>query len=274
MGIFKSRMEDWQSDNPAGRLHALLTALNERPDGESLRRAWAVVLSVEEADVQLPLAEIRKLAGAVQAAAVQPGRRAQAAHVNRYHAQWENAIFPLDQAFSAGVGNVKPAEVALEALASVAEYLHELAPEGEVPDDDRLSDLVSGLQELINEVKDSDELPPVIKQVIAARLAGVRQAIDHIAIGGPDAVRLATEAVAGAITVRDTSAWRSNIGHKIATGLSVIWFAFGFPAAVQDALPAWGNVIRGEIMPPAAQIATPHQVEPPALPDIEVNDHE
>jgi len=155
------------------------------------------------------------LAGAVRDSADQPGRRAQAAQVNRYQGAWENAIFPQDHPFSGPAQNVRVPDVALEALAALADHLHHVAPEGIVPDGSELHGLKTNIGQLADEVNASDELPGEVKHVIAARLAGVLLALDHIAIGGPNAVRLATEVVAGAITVRDSRAWRSGIGRKI-----------------------------------------------------------
>jgi hypothetical protein len=223
------------------------------------------VLQVSEDDVQLQLADVRKLLGSVQDAVAQSGMAGQAAHVARYRGYWENAIFPIDHPFSAPVQNVLLPDVALEALASVAEYLHKVAPEGVLPDDDELSNLTNSVLELIEEVKSSEELPDEIKHLLVTRLAGVKQAIDRVYVGGPDAVRLATEAVIGTMGVRNAGG--TKIGKKIATGLAAVWFAFGVPASVQDALPAWERVLKGELMPPAAQVAEPHAPEPLELPE-------
>lgn len=244
-------MDDWSADNPAGRLHTLLTKFNNEPNNTTIRAAWASVLGVPESDVLVALADVTRLAASLLEAVEQSG--AHAALINSHRQTWEGAIFPSNHPFSADVRNVRVPAEAIAVLAATADHLHHVARDGVVPDASELENLKHRVDELLAEVRESDDLPNEVKRVVAARLVGVLRAIEHVEVGGPSAVRLATEAVVGALSVHEGQQWRSPIGKKLAVVLSTVWFAFGVPATVQNALPAWESVLQGELMPATAQ---------------------
>jgi hypothetical protein len=65
--------------------------------------------------------------------------------------------------------------------------------------DAELDGLRGQVDDLIEDVKVSEDLPDDVRQLILDRLHDVIHALDQVDIGGPDAVKRATEALAGAI---------------------------------------------------------------------------
>jgi hypothetical protein len=109
---------------------------------------------------------------------------------------------------------------------------------------------------LIQDVKMSEDLSDEAKVVILDRLKDVLHALDQIDIGGPAAVRHATEALAGAIDLGAPRAfWSSPAAGKARAVVVALWMAFTAPGAAHDALPVWEQGIRG-LMPMPAQVAS------------------
>lgn len=237
-------------DNPAGRLHALLEALSGVAGSTPTGTAWSQVLDVPTSEGPLQLAAVGQLVGDVEQAVETAGATAFSATVSRYRDEWLNAVFPSDQGLSGGIGNVMPSAVALEALAGIATHLHTVAPEGKVPEIEELEELKQRVQDTLHTVEQAADLPDAVKELIVARLSGVLQAITHVAVGGPHAVRFATEALVGAIVAEEparTAASRSSTVKQVLATLGVVWVAFSAGPTVQNSIEAWGELFRGEL---------------------------
>lgn len=242
-------MTDLSRNNPAGRLHALLVRLESQTEGQTLAQAWKSVLgTADDNEFQFLLAEVSKLVPGVKQAVTKAGSQGNAAQVERYRAEWSKPIFPQNHPFSHPVQEFRLPPEALDALASVAEYLHEVAPEA-MPADAELDGLRGQVNDLIEDVKVSEDLSGDARQLILDRLNDVIHALDQIDIGGPAAVRDATEALAGAIDLGAPRAfWASPAAAKARAVVVTLWVAFTAPGAVHDALPVWEQGIRG-LMP-------------------------
>jgi hypothetical protein len=145
-------------------------------------------------------------------------------------------------------------------LRAASEILHRDSPEGRPLAEGELDNLREQLEGLIGDVKAADDLPESVKQLIVSRLRNVLQAFDHIDIGGPHAVKLATEALAGAIDLGGNSLFTSNIRNKVVSTIVALYTVFGVPATVQAGLPAWETAMH-ELMPsPSALVAGQHEL--------------
>jgi hypothetical protein len=102
----------------------------------------------------------------------------------------------------------------------------------------------------------SADLSDEARVVILDRLNDVLHALDQIDIGGPAAVRHATEALAGAIDLCALRAfWSSPAAAKARAVVVALWIAFTAPGAVHEALPVWEQGIRG-LMPMLSQVGS------------------
>jgi hypothetical protein len=250
-------------DNPAGRLHELLRRLSEVDPNLSIASAWAQVLGIREAEVALRLGAVGQLVSEVQAAVEESGDQTLVAPVSRYRDAWAGAIFPQTHALNAALANALPDDAALETLGLVASHLHAVAPEGRVPSTEQVDELRESVVDLLDNLEDADDVPDAVKHLLTARLTDVLEALNHIAIGGPNAVRLATEALVGALVINEPSTARSATWKQVAAVLGAIWIAFSSGPTVQNSIEAWGDIFQlnaGE----SHSAAHPTEVDPPA----------
>ncbi len=259
-------------DNPAGRLHSVLQQLREVEQGTSLVEAWKAVLPASGEDVPERLAEMSVLLKDVQQAVEDSGSAGHTAQVRHYRDEWEVAIFPRDRPLTLAVQEFWPSELGLVALQSAAEYLHEVAPEGKPLEDGELDKLRSQAEGLIEETKAATDLDDDVKQLIVARLRDIIRALDHVNVGGPKAVKLATQSLAGAIDLagwQTPSVFSSKIVHKVAVIVTSLSLVFGTPAAVQADIVLSEHALHA-LMPPSAQIAGLHHPGPASAPSSPV----
>jgi hypothetical protein len=231
-------------DNPAGRLHDLLTRLAQQNHKYSVLRGWAAVLRVEQADVVVHLGRVADLVRQTQEAVDQAGEEALLPPVQRYRDSWARPIFPTEHPFSDFLGNVLPDAAALEALHLVSAQLHSIAPEGVVPDEDELAQLKSQLRDLIEGVQGAEDVPEELKHLVISRLRSVEEAVEHLDVGGPSAIRHATEAVMGTVLfTQDVRLARSQTIRRVWTTLFVLWTAFSAGPTIQASIEAWHELI-------------------------------
>lgn len=221
----------------------LLVELSNQAGGGSLVSAWSKVLGVPVNDVVLQIGDVADLVRQIQHAADEVGERFVRAPVDRYRAEWARPIYPHDRAPQDTLSPVVPSDAAMEALESVSAHLHNLLPQGVVPGDDELDRLKEQLRTLIASVREADDLPVEVKQPIIARLLDVERAIEHVHMGGPDAVRLATEAVYG--TLLRTATPQTATGRSVQSILAllaVLFAGFSQGDTIQKNLVAWPKV--------------------------------
>lgn len=232
-------------DNPAGRLHELLRQLSEQSGRGTLVAGWAEVLGVSEQDVVLHIGGVADLVRQIQEAVDRADDEVLRAPVARLRNTWARPIFPPDHPFNGELGAVLPGAEALESLGLVSAQLHLVAPEGEVPDGDKLDELKEQLRDLVEEVRQSDELPGDLKDAIAERLTDVEKAIEHVHVGGPDAVRRAMQVVVGtvAFTADPTKVARISAMQKLWATLGILWVAFNAGPKIQDSIEAWPKIV-------------------------------
>ncbi len=254
-------------DNPAGRLHGLLVRLGEVRQGTTLLDAWKSVLGASESDMPGLLAGVGALVGEVEKGVAQTNSEGHAKQVSRFRGEWEVAIFPRDRPFTNAVQEFRPSEQAIDVLQSAAELLHRDAPEGRALEEGELETLRLDVEDLIEAVKAADDVPEQVKQLAVARLRDVIRALDHIDVGGPGAVKLATEALAGAIDLGGQPMFGSHLRNRFVSTIVTLYAVFGVPATIQAGLPAWDKTIH-ELMPSVqAHVASSHEPAPVSGPE-------
>jgi hypothetical protein len=200
--------------------------------------------------------------------------------VRQFSPAWAAPVFGANGQFNSARGSA-PAVTDLATLGMVASYLSAVAPEGRAPDEEQVKTLAEDVADLIAAIQDSSDLSPDVLRLILQHLSKVEWALRHLRIGGPGAVKAATEALLGAVvletpeSVRETATWK-----RVVTVVGAVWVVFtGLPEA-QTALEAWqgagrtaieqvapdrddsGDVLDGAIVPREL----PASAQPPAKP--------
>jgi hypothetical protein len=262
-------------NNPAGRLYGLLESFNE---GEgSIADVWAHILEVQAPMVRERLGGVAQLVTQIDAALEAPEMSAYLTTFARHRNDFLETIFPLAHSFNEPADHVKPSKHGIEDLATLAAHLGAVAPEPG-PSEEERTKLLDDLQALIDQVEGDTDLPSEIAHLIVRRLLDVELALRHVNIGGPEAVRRATEALIGAtVALRHTNenARRATSLRKVFAIAGVIWAAFTGPADVRPSIEAWEGYAHLLDAGPAhvAQTA-PHRagvaVDPDEVVDAEV----
>ncbi|MFD3399603.1 hypothetical protein ACFWUU_02950 [Kribbella sp. NPDC058693] len=237
------------ANNPAGRLHALLTDYRGAAHIDSTMHAtWASVLGVSEGQVPLALAEVAALIPDIHRLVVQCGAAEQLALFEAFARQWAVPMMSEHhprQTPSPGPGAVDPN--ALAALGGLSAYLSTCAPEGVVPDAARVADLKAAVAELLEGLAGEDSLPPDLRSAINARLHDVLWAMDHVRIGGPGAVNQAMERLLGQITIslhNTPEARNSGFLKKVTNTVRCIWIAYKAGPQIHTALEGWQDILK------------------------------
>lgn len=250
-------------NNPAGRLCSLLEGFNDAQRG-SIAEVWAQILEVQIEMVRERLGSVAELVTQIDVVLQGPELSAYEKTFARHRADYLETIFPLTHGFNQAADGLKPSKMALEDLAALSTHLSAVAPEPVASEEDRAR-LLEELQALIAEITDDTDLPTEIAHLIVRRLSEVEAALRHIDIGGPDAVRLATEALMGAaesVSVTNEKARESTSLSRVIATAGIIWSIFTFPASVQPSIEAWEGYARQLSAGPAhVAPAVLHQAE-------------
>ena len=227
--------------------------------GEPISAAWESILGVPGEQLGVSIGAVAQLVPQIDAAVRSPGRERQAALVSQYRQEWLTASFPLAQPFNESVRAILPSDAAYLALGGIADYLAVSAPDGVVPDDQQQEELLGLLQAATEAVTADTDLPQEIAHLILKRLSEVEEALRHVQIGGPLAVKHATEALMGAVNAaratNDKAHIATTLRHVFATA-GVIWTIFTGGGQIQPSLEAWEGYAH-ELTPAHVHIAEP-----------------
>ena len=245
-------------DNPAGRLHELLRRFNERANSTALE-AWAYALDVEPRRVRHYLGAVANLVDDTKRAAIDTGQSTFQDVPDQLDSLAET-IFPTQQPWVGPPATAIAAnELLMQALAMLSRYLHQNCPEATLPEEDELDALKDELRDLIRSVTELD-LPPEIKRLLLQRLAEVLEAMEHLNVGGPEAVRRAAEALAAAAVIYEQAAPSEPATFdRIKSFARKAWVIFLAGSTIGNAALGWENLAQGNLAPPA-------RVQPAALP--------
>lgn len=255
--------------NPAGRLHYLLQRYDSNPD-QSIINAWAYALEVEPQDVHLHLGSVGNLLRDAKRAARETDDDAWAP-MEGHLTTLATCVFPTGVTWNDAVSHVRPDPAAMQMLAGLSSTLQARdEADGKVPTEDERDDLIGQVRELMEEVAAAD-LPPQIRRGLIDRLADMLEALEHVAVGGPDAIRKAAEALTLATIMLedDLKAYQRIFRKATALGKAAI-VTVGVMGGLSTSLVALDKVIdvpmieqgRGEPVqlpagPPVDDQATP-----------------
>ncbi len=228
-------------DNPAGRLHALLSEYRAAAfTGHSIRRTWAAVLGVDQSDVAVALTEVASLVPAIQAAVSRSGDEDQQEVVDTYVRHWASPIttpdYPTGANPSPGPALVDPG--ALAALGGLSAYLSLRRSEGTIPGDESLQNLTAMVRDAIDELAAADDLPADAREMILDRLQDVAEALARLRIVGPGAVLAGTERAAFAASMLTPEQQQRPAVQKAMAAARTLWVAFTSTPAAQRSLEA------------------------------------
>lgn len=196
------------------------------------------MLAVSEAAVPMHLWEVAALVPSAYAAVSESDQGV------AYRALWDHHLDHLTEPFTQGLdyGAERLDAAALVALNAVSAFLSTSANEGVVPDDEQREALRDELLVAIEETKASDEVPSEVRQLIIERLHQIIWALDHVHIGGPAAVTVAVERLAGSLAIRGREVAESAPAKRSwGTAKKVLAAFMGGPAA-RLALESWLKV--------------------------------
>jgi hypothetical protein len=237
------------ANNPAGRLHMVLTEYRAAARTDSTMHAtWARVLGVPEGEVPVALAEVAALIPDIHRLVVQCGASEQIELFNAFGRHWAVPIMSEHhprQTPSPGPDAVDPS--ALAVLGGLSAYLSTCAPEGVLPDPERVTELQAAVSDLLDELAGEDSLPAELRSAINARLHDIIWAMDHVRIGGPGAVKQAIERLLGQITIslhNKPDARDSGFLKKVTKTISCIWVAYKAGPQVQAGLESWQDILK------------------------------
>lgn len=233
------------SDNPAARLHVLLSAVHELEAGNvSVRSAWAKVLGTHPAAVALEIARVASLIPEIE----REVGRVDEPHITRlfqhYSPQWLRAVLYIDQAWSQkSEGLVDPG--ALASLGGLAALLTAHGFQTTLPSDDRLDALRQEVADALAEVRHPDTpLPPDIRRLIVARLHDILWALDHLTVMGAEGVQAAAERFGASLATKGQGPETGGVVKKMWGVVGRVWAAVAFPGEAVDAIEGWDTMMR------------------------------
>ena len=229
-------------ENPAGRLYRILSRYDDDPD-RAIIDAWAYALEIEPGDVHLHIGDVGNLLRDVKRAATESQDEAwepMQDHLTTLSA----CIFPVTVTFNQPAREIRPDHGAMNMLRGFSSFLDARGEvDGVIPDDDKLSDLQEQVRALIAEITDAD-LPPHIRRALLDRLADMLEALEHVAVGGPDGIRRAAEALTLATVMleEDLKGYQRFFRQTLAVGKAAI-VAVGVVGATSGSLLELDRVI-------------------------------
>lgn len=234
--------------NPAGRLHALLTAFKDVANPQhSIIATWAMVFEAEsDEEVISWLCEAAGLIGEIDKAISTCGDDDQRALFSHHVLDWAQPVI-----FPAYLGNQTPSQgskivnvSALLALGSVSAYLSAAMPHDNIPAEDNIYDLRRQIQDSIDCVIVATGIPEIFKKQLLDHLYAIAWALDHLRIAGPEGVIGATERLLGWSALNRPAPKSDSHGlvTKTLKTVGFVWATFKGGPAIHSALEAWHSI--------------------------------
>ncbi len=141
----------------------------------------------------------------------------------------------------------------MEMLDVLSAYLDDFGPEGKIPPSDELEALRQSVADLLEEI-DAADLPPEIRRTLLHRLRDMLAALDHLKIGGPDAVRRAAESLATtAMLCEDAVNDKAGVLSRIKSVAKNAWVAFTVASALANGALTWDRITGVQALPPTQE---------------------
>lgn len=231
-------------DNPAGRLHAALTAFHTHAiPNVSVQEAWSRALEVQGDDVWATLGEVATLLPRIERALIASDNADQLDAFRHWQALWAWPIFAPDRPF----GNESTGLVdsgALQALSSMSSLLSRTASEGYVPNDEKVQSLRVKLDEAIERVLADDDLPADLRQILLRRLHEMIWALDHVRVVGPDGVQAVAELLVVNVGMPSEEHRHGPTVRVVFEVAGTVWAAFSSVAAIRNSIDAGHSLLQ------------------------------
>jgi hypothetical protein len=230
-------------DNPAGRLHTLLSEFKTRAeDGTPILTQWADVLGTESPrETLVALAEVAGLIPDIERELWVAGDADQIESFKQFSGIWVNWVTfsRLDgHARSTAARSQLVNDGALAALGSISSFLSLASSEGEIPSTEAVDSLREQAKTLLESVVQDGSLPPEVRRILMDYIHRLLWALDNLRIGGPEAVGAAADRLFGhlreAPETTQKTAW-DRIGALVCTA----WTYFKMGPQVAAALDGW-----------------------------------
>ncbi|GAA3515215.1 hypothetical protein [Georgenia daeguensis] len=236
-------------DNPAARLHALLTALQKQESaGRPIMDAWAAVLGANRASINEEMAGVAALLNDLKRVVERIDDPTTTQMYRHYMPEWSRSVLSPGSSWGAGSNGLVDVG-ALATLGGLATLLSVMGSEGSIPDEQSVADLRESLESALAEVRADGGLPPEVRRLLVARLHDMLWAIDHLNVMGPEGVKAAAERLAGAVAVSSDLRRSGPVVTKVLEVAGRLWTAFTFPGQVGEAIEGWNQV--KELLPSA-----------------------
>jgi hypothetical protein len=238
-------------DNPAGRLHTVLTAFQTACSrGLNIQETWQATLSTEGVGSTLiGVAEVASLVPAIEQALIRAGDHDQLSLFYEFAEDWASAvIFPRRDFQAQAASNYLPNKRVMHTLAGLSGFLSIAASEGPVPPQATMTELHDQVQGLIDSLADDTELPSELRREIADHLQRLASALLHFRIGGPDAVKSALDRLRVTVAFAPEPVKQTGMWKRVAATGGVVWVAFTSSPVIADAIEGWGRI--GGMLPP------------------------
>jgi hypothetical protein len=232
--------------NPAGRLRDLLLSYRKaaRKD-QTARETWSDVLSVHPDQVDFELIRVGGLVLDIDRVVAQLGDVDQQEVVAHNRLAWMRPVFPanhsLDHTPSPGPEIVDRG--ALTALGGLSSFLSVMEPARDVPDESSIQNLRERTSDALEAVRQAEDLHAEVRRALVRNLHAVLEALDHLHIGGPQAVAEALKRLA--CDVRDESE-ETKAHPAVEKALRVaghVWAAFTKGSVIASALDGWTRLL-------------------------------
>jgi hypothetical protein len=238
-------------DNPAGRLHSLLSGFKAiADDANPILDQWAAVLETESVDETLvALAAVAGLVPAIERELLVTGDEEQMETFRTFSSAWIKCVtFPQFD------GTKRPSAArtnlvntgALAALGSISSFLSMASSEGVVPPPEAVDSLRKQAQRLLDSAVSDQSIEPAVRRILLDYIHRLIWALDHLRIGGPEAVHAASDRLIGQLQEASKpvgeSVW-ARVADLVRTG----WAMFRMGPQAAAALNGWQDVA-GEIV--------------------------
>ena len=210
----------------------------------TIAAAWAEVLGVPYEDVVLHLGSVGTLMAETRRAARETGSE-HFATMDGHLTALAECIFPQRIPFSEPVQVLRPEPNAMQMLGTLSYALQLESREGQIPAADELEELRDNAAALVADLA-SAHIPPEIRRVLVDRMNELLEAIEHLKVGGPNAVRKAAEALAISAILYDGDYDSADTGvlfQRIKKTAKTAWVAFTVTTQLATAVLTWERII-------------------------------
>jgi hypothetical protein len=234
-----------QLNNPAGRLHALLTdfQLASAAGNVSVLNAWREVLATDsQASTLAAVARVAALVPELEVALEATDDQSQVRSFRHFADDWLAPILTPGLHWGQAGGNLVQ-DTPLVMLGSLSSFLGQLYPEGVVPDSEKQEELRGMVAAALETVRQSD-LPDDVKAVMVRRFHDMQWALDHLAVAGPEGVKAAAERLTGTVVLQEPSIRQRIADLGVMDTALYAWVAFSSGPVAQASLESWPQVFQ------------------------------